>query len=129
MNKKIKIAHIGLGHMHSTGKMQCVRHYPEVFEVAGYAEPDEALVSKWKGHPAFENLELLDMETILSRSDIDAVMVECDDTNLTDYATRCISSGKHIHMDKPAGEDVAAFEQLMQNAKSQKPHSTNGVYV
>ena len=37
---KIKIAQIGTGHAHASGKMQAVRKYPEIFNVAGIAEPD-----------------------------------------------------------------------------------------
>ena len=39
--KKLRIGHIGTKHDHSVGKLDCVRKFPDVFEVVGVVEEDE----------------------------------------------------------------------------------------
>ena len=38
----IKIGQIGIGHNHGEAKMKAVRKFPELFEVVGFAEENEA---------------------------------------------------------------------------------------
>lgn len=54
--KKVKIGHIGLGHMHSAGKMACVRRYPEIFDVVGAAFPGEEEVHSWTSYAEFAEI-------------------------------------------------------------------------
>jgi predicted dehydrogenase len=115
--KRIKIGHLGLGHLHSEGKMACVRRFPEIFDVVGIAEPDEKTWQKFHAHRTYSGLQRLSVEELLNRQDIDAIMVECDDWNLVQYGQWCIDAGKHIHLDKPAGENISDFEQLMKSAE------------
>ena len=41
----IKIGQIGIGHNHGEAKMLTVRKFPELFEVVGFAEENEELLS------------------------------------------------------------------------------------
>lgn len=43
---RIKLGQIGIGHNHAEGKMLAAQKFPELFEVIGYAEPDEEWVKK-----------------------------------------------------------------------------------
>lgn len=47
----------------------------------------------------------------------DAVLVETDDWLLMKYAQMCVNAGFHVHVDKPAGDDVPAFRKLLGTAK------------
>ncbi len=116
--KKIKIGHIGLGHMHSAGKMDCVRHYPELFDVVGLAVPEEEETHSWTSYAEFKDIPRMTVEELLNHDDLNAVMVECDDWNLVKYAQLCVNAGKHIHLDKPAGESIPDFEKLIHKAKT-----------
>ena len=40
--KRLKVIHYGIAHDHSAVTMECVRKYPDLFEVVGVCEPDEA---------------------------------------------------------------------------------------
>ncbi len=115
--KKIKIGHVGTGHMHSEGKMECVRRFPEIFEVVGIAEEDEQSWKKNGSRPVYAGIRRMSVEDLLSIVDMDAVMVECDDWNLMHYAQKCADAGKHMHVDKPAGESIPDFVNLMRTAK------------
>lgn len=116
--KKIRIAQIGIGHDHADGKMECARRLKDVFEVVGIAEPDRQLFEKHKSKPYYEGLQWMSVDELLSRSDIDAVMVETPELDLVTYGMKCIESGKHIHLDKPAGENIDEFTKMMSLAKA-----------
>ena len=72
---KIKIAQIGTGHAHASGKMLAVRKYPEIFKIAGIAEPDPKR-SKALEQPAYLGLKTLTEAAILADESIQIVVVE-----------------------------------------------------
>ena len=41
-------------------------------------------------------------------------------SNLTSTALACVSAGKHIHLDKPAGINYSGFEKVIQTAEKNK---------
>ena len=115
--KKIKIAQIGIGHNHGSEKMRTVRNFPDVFEVVGVCEPDPAWMKSRGALDAYQGLPFVDEEQLLSMPGLDAVMIETDVWNLIPAAQRCIDRGLHVHVDKPAGEDLAEFEKLLADAR------------
>ncbi len=115
--RRLKIGQIGIGHNHGEPKMRAVRKFPELFEVIGYAEENEDWVKKRGGLAAYEGLPRLSVEEIIECSD--AVLVECDVWDLTEYAKRCIDAGKHIHMDKPASGTLGEYKALLDSAEAQ----------
>ena len=114
---RIKIGQIGLGHNHGEGKMAAVRKFPELFDVVGYAEPDDAWVAQRGGLSVYDGLPRMDTETLIARCD--ALLIETDVWNLTKTAQRCVAHGKHIHMDKPAGGSLTEFGALLRDAEAQ----------
>ena len=51
--KKLRVAHFGIAHDHSGVTMECARKYPDVYEVVGICEPDEAMRAEYGGDPAY----------------------------------------------------------------------------
>ncbi len=115
--RKIKIGQIGIGHNHGEAKMLAVRKFPELFEVTGYAEENERWIEKRGNYKGYVGLPRLSVDEIIKRSD--AVLIESDVWNLTEYAERCIVAGKHIHMDKPASGTLDQYKNLLDKAKSE----------
>lgn len=114
--KKLKVGQIGIGHNHAEAKMLAVRKFPELFEVVGYAEENEGWIEK-RGHfGGYEGLPRLSVEEVIERSD--AVLVESDVWNLTDYARMCVDRGKHIHMDKPASGTLEDYKYVLDTAEA-----------
>ena len=113
--KKIKIGQIGIGHNHGVTKMLSVRKFPELFEVIGYAEENERWIEKRGTLKGYEGLPRLSVEEIIERSD--AVLIESDVWDLTEYAKRCVEAGKHIHMDKPASGTLEEYKYVLDTAK------------
>jgi len=113
--RKIKIGQIGIGHNHGEAKMKAVRKFPELFEVVGYAEVNEAWIERRGAKPGYEGLPRLSVEEVIAKSD--AILVESDVWDLTEYAQMCIDAGKHIHMDKPASGTLEEYKHLLDTAK------------
>jgi predicted dehydrogenase len=111
----IKIGQIGIGHNHAEGKMKAVRKFPELFEVVGICEQDERWISERKRLDVYKDLPFMGCDELLDK--VDAVLVECDVWDLTKTAQKCISAGKHIHMDKPASGTFTEYEKLLKAAK------------
>lgn len=113
--KKVKIGQIGIGHNHGQGKMQAVRHFPELFEAVGVCEPSEQWRRQRGALPEYAGLPYMSEEELLEKCD--AVLVETEVPQLTQTAARCIDAGRPIHMDKPAGTDYAAYKRMLNAAR------------
>lgn len=118
--KKIRVAHFGIAHDHSIFAMESLRQHPEVFEIVGVCEPDEDTRRKFGGHEMYAGLNWLTEEELLARNDVDAVLCEGHELRSVSDAQKCIDRGWHVHLDKPGGVDMAAFEHLMQSAQQKK---------
>lgn len=121
--KKIRIAQIGIGHDHAQGIMDTLRAYPDVFELAGVAVPEEEKeefsyrLEGGKDWRCYVGVPVLSVEQVLADASIVAVTVETEEVHLVKYATLAAQHGKHIHMDKPGSLDADAFEELARVAK------------
>ena len=127
--KKIRIAQIGLNkHSHSVEILESLLRL-EDFEVVGICFPEnekERLPAKVEKHPELPEMTL---EEILNDPTIEAVAVETDEIYLTKYATMALKAGKHVHMEKPGGRELDAFEEMIAAAKeSGKTFHTGDMY-
>lgn len=117
-DEKIRIGQIGVGHGHAT-KLSVYRSLPD-YEVVGIVEPNEKLREQAMRQSAFQGLKWLTMEQLLETQKLDAVLVETEVKDLLNTAERCVTEGKHVHIDKPAGESLAQFEKILSLAKQKK---------
>lgn len=113
--KKIKIAQIGIGHDHAMEILRSIRDQSDIFEVVGYMIPD---VEKEKFPDRLtldcvQGLKVMTLDEILNDPTIEAVTVETEEVNLTNYALMAAKAGKHMHMDKPGGLELDQFEELI----------------
>jgi predicted dehydrogenase len=112
--KKIKLGQIGVGHGHAT-KLSVYRRSPD-YEVVGIVEPDEELRAWAKSQPAFQGLPWMTQEQLLNVDGLQAVLVETRVRELLATAETCIAAGKHVHLDKPAGESLTHYRRILQAA-------------
>ncbi|MBQ7034186.1 MAG: Gfo/Idh/MocA family oxidoreductase [Clostridia bacterium] len=112
--KKIKIAQIGTS-LYSHGQLiwETITAQPDLFEIAGYALPENEAEKFPRKMPAFEGFRQLMVEEILTDPTIEAVTIETEEIYLTKYALMAAKAGKHIHMEKPGGLNSADFEALI----------------
>ena len=98
--KRIKIAQIGVGHDHAGQMFNTLRNMPDVFDVVGYAIPeDDVTDNEWElSHlenqsRMYQGARQYTVEEILSMPDIDAVAIETFDLLLVKYAKMAAERG------------------------------------
>jgi len=112
--RKIRIAQIGTsGNSHGNPIWNTMVKRPEVFEIAGYAMPENEKEKFPKHMERFQPFPELTVQQILEDPTIEAVIVETEEIYLTKYALMAARAGKHIHMEKPGGTDLQAFRALI----------------
>lgn len=116
--RRIKIGQIGVQHAHAT-KLSVYRASPD-YEVVGIVEVDPAARERAQVQPAFRDLPWMTEEQLLNQPGLDAVLVETPVRDLLSTAARCVSAGKHIHLDKPAGASLTDYQHLLTRAQSQR---------
>ena len=119
--KKIKIAQIGTSlNSHGCFIFDSLKKQSDIFEVVGYALPENEREKFPEKMDVFEGYKEMSVEEILKNSEIDAVAIETEEIYLTKYATLAAHHGKHIHMEKPGGQDLSEFEKLISLVKEKK---------
>lgn len=112
--KKIKIAQIGTSkNSHGNNIWRCLLKQSDIFEVIGYAFPENEQKKFPNQAKSFEGYREMTVEEILSDPEIEAVAVETEEIYLTKYALMVAKAGKHLHMEKPGGREVTDFEELI----------------
>ncbi|MFO0878172.1 MAG: Gfo/Idh/MocA family oxidoreductase [Gemmataceae bacterium] len=115
---RIKIGQIGVGHAHAS-KLSVYRDSPD-YEVVGIVEPDEGLRKAAVNAAAFKGLKWLSRDQLLASPGLQAVLVETRVRDLLDNAEACVAAGKHVHIDKPAGESLPQFKRIREAAARKK---------
>lgn len=114
----VKIGQIGIAHDHSIGFMECIRKYPDVFEIVGIAEQDPENIKKYGQNPCYDGIPFMSIDELLDYPGLEAVMIETEELKLIKMAQLCVDRGLHVHIDKPAGDSVEDFEKLLDTAKA-----------
>lgn len=112
---RIRMGQIGTGHAHAT-KLSVYRASDD-YEVVGIVEPDPELRRRAESLPAFRDLPWMTQEQLLNEPGLDVVLVETEVRDLLDAAEACVAAGKHVHLDKPAGESIPQYTRLLDAAR------------
>lgn len=113
--RPIKIGQIGTGNQHAT-KIGTLRRLTDLFEVVGVAGDDPDVLGKAPGNDCYKGLKWMTHEELLAVPGLQAVAVETEERLPIPVALRCVRAGKHIHLDKPCGESLPKFRQLLDEA-------------
>ena len=112
--RKIRIAQIGTSkYSHGNEIFGALGANSELFEIVGYALPEEERVKFPDKMKRFEPYREMTVEEILADETIEAVTIETEEIHLTKYAIMAAEAGKHIHMEKPGGISLHHFEKLI----------------
>jgi len=104
--EKLKVGQFGTKHAHARGKLESVQSLPDLYEVVGVVEPDDAQWDRVKEQPAYAACRRLTADELFATPGLRAVVVETGVRQLVPTATRCLEAGFSIHLDKPAGESL-----------------------
>lgn len=119
--KRIKVIQIGIGHDHAALILDSLIRQRELFEVAALAVPESEAadfadrVEKYRAA-----VPVMTVEEAFSVADLDAVVVETEEENLTKYALMAVERGYPVHMDKPGGLDAEKFEAMIRLAEQKQ---------
>lgn len=113
----IKVGQIGVGHAHAN-KLEVYRESPD-YDVVGIVEPDDALRERAASQNPYRDLPWMTREQLLNVDDLDVVLVETHVEDLLDNAEVCIAAGKHVHLDKPAGQSLQQYERILASGEQQ----------
>mgnify|MGYP000191621853 CR=1 FL=1 len=117
---RIRIGQLGTSHAHAAGKMDAIRSLPDLYEVAGIAEPIAGRQAAAEKQKSYAGLKWLTEEALLSDSTVQAVAVETTLGDSARAALACVRAGKHIHLDKPGAETHADFKAMRLEAERRK---------
>ena len=116
--RRIRIAQIGTSvNSHGNQIWKSLNKQSDIFEVVGYAFPENEREKFPKQAEAFQGYREMTVEEILSDPTIEAVAVETEEKFLTRYATMVVRAGKHLHMEKPGSASLADFEAMINLVK------------
>lgn len=117
--RKIRIAQIGTSQFSHGNDIFCtLKNNPDIFEVVGYALPENERQKFPNRMPDFEGFREMTVDEILNDPTVEAVTVETEEIYLTKYATLAAEHGKHIHMEKPGSPDPVAFKKLIDTVRA-----------
>ena len=103
---------IGIQHSHAAGKMKAMRTLTADFQVVGVVESNGKSRARAEGQSPYDGLRWMEENELLTMPEVRVVAVETGIDDLTATARRCLAAGKHIHLDKPGGQDHAAFRDM-----------------
>ncbi len=120
--EKLKVVQIGIGHDHGTSGFNSILVQDDVFDVLGFAVPEEELASGlWESriieYRDDRKIPYYTVEEALALDGVEAAVIECEDLYLTKYAIMAAEKGLHIYMDKPGSPDLSDFEKLVDIAR------------
>ena len=114
---KIRFAQYGISHGHAAGKASVIKSNDDV-DFAGVYEPSAEVRATLGTHEAYDGVhwfssaeEMLEDETIV------AVAAQGRVSENLEFARAALERGKHVWLDKPAGDDLEAFRAVLDIAR------------
>ncbi|MDE0102663.1 MAG: Gfo/Idh/MocA family oxidoreductase [Bryobacterales bacterium] len=114
---KIRAAVLGTQHSHVRGKLQAMIDSPD-YEVICICEHDDAVQKRQAEDPLFKGQAWVSESELLSDTTIDLVVVECKPWQAIPWGQKVIDAGKHLHLEKPAGDTYEPFKELVDAARA-----------
>ena len=117
-----RMAQYGIGHDHAAGKARVMRDSAAV-ELAGVYEPAAWLRGSLGAHPPYDGVHWFgSAREMLKDPGIAAIAVEGRVSENLAFARTCLEHGKHVWLDKPAGDDLDEFRALLRLAAARGLH-------
>ena len=120
--KKLNIIQIGICHEHASGKFASLKKMPDVFNLIGYVDERDFCktprLTQFFSENLYADYRKLTLDEALNYPGLDAVTVEVPNNDLVPVALQCMEHNLPMHMDKPAGEDLALYKKLLDGCKA-----------
>ncbi len=117
MTDRPRVAQIGVKHGHAAGKWRALQASSEV-EAVGIWEPDALARVDAQRRAAFADARWCEsVDEVLGDPSVIAVAVEGRNDESLAMARAALAAGKHLWLDKPAGDDWPGFQALIADAR------------
>jgi len=117
--KVVRAGILGTQHSHTTGKLQAMKDSPD-YEIAGICENDPAARERAQKDPRFLGLRWMSEEQLLADPSTHLIVVECSRREALPWGKKVIAAGKHLHLEKPPGNEWEPFKALVEEARSKR---------
>ncbi len=118
--RKIRTALLVTQHGHLDGKLAAMVKSGD-YEVVYGCEPDPATRRRRQSQPYFRDLTWVGPDEILGDPSIELVVVEpLVVSEIVDWGKKVIAAGKHLHLEKPPGNRLAPFRELVEEARRRR---------
>lgn len=115
---KVRVGMLGTGHSHFMGKLNVMLDSPE-YEVVGVVESDVEARAKLQKNPRLSSLKWTSEAEMLADKSIHLIVVECRAWEAIPWGKKVVAAGKHLHLEKPPGNGLAPFKELLDDARRQ----------
>jgi predicted dehydrogenase len=113
---KIRVGMLGTGHSHFTSKLKVITDSPD-YEVAGIVENNAAAKARLEKDPRLASIRRMTEDELLKDPSINLVVVECRVWEALPWGRKVIDAGKHLHLEKPPGNEWGPFKDLVNDAR------------
>jgi predicted dehydrogenase len=110
---------LGTKHSHTTGKLKAMQDSRD-YRVAGICENDPDARMRAQKDPRFQGLRWMTDDELLSDPSIHLIVVECNVWEALPWGSKVIRAGKHLHLEKPPGNEWEPFKNLVEEARRKK---------
>lgn len=102
-------------HEHANGKIRTLKKMTDVFQLIGVVDDaDVRTPFLWWSEKDFIGLPRLSPEEALEYPGLDCMVVEVPNLELVKVGKKCVERGIPIHLDKPAGETLEEYRELLE---------------
>lgn len=120
--RRVRAAFLGASHSHAAAKVKLVMASPK-YELAGIWEPDAKVR---EGYAKLGSVTLVEKKQILDDKSIEVIFVESGVKDHAQLALEAVSTGKHVHIEKPPARTMDEFNRIVQIAREKKLHLQTG---
>ncbi len=114
---KVKLAQYGISHDHASGKARVMRESDEI-EFCGVFEPSAEIRERLGANPVYDGVHwFAEREEILEDESIVCIAAEGGVSQNLAFARQALEHGKHVWLDKPAGDDLEEFRAVLDIAR------------
>jgi len=114
---KIRMAQYGILHDHASGKTSVMKRSPDV-DFAGICEPNRSARQERENDSLYQGIHWFSSPTeMLEDETIQAIAIQGRVSDNLDFARQALNHNKHIWLDKPAGDDLKSFRNVLKIAR------------
>jgi predicted dehydrogenase len=116
---KVRAGMLGTGHSHFYGKYKAMLDSPE-YEIVGVVENNAAAKATLSKDPRYAAVKWIEEDALLHDPSVQLIVVECRVWEALPWGKKVIAAGKHLHLEKPTGNEWKPYKDLVEEARRKK---------